>query len=277
MPFQLIQHSAYRLAHLSQTSHTLLSSCSLLPIQQQRCASILGSLSDNPGAYSKRIRRGRGPSSGKGKTSGRGHKGQKQHGKVPKGFQGGQTPLEIVHGKRGFENQLSLDMTPINLGTIQRWIDQGRLDPSKLITVKELAQSRCLHGVKDGVKLLAAKADCLRTPINILTSRASAAAIKAVEAVGGSVTTRYYTATSINRILLGKSSPTGNAGRFEYRLPGPSHRKDIEYYRDEAHRGYLSHLVPEGEGPSLFFKTPGKGISDKKKKAKVESANDRLW
>jgi hypothetical protein len=76
----------------------------LVPFLQTRNASILSSLSDNPGAYSKRIRRGRGPSSGKGKTSGRGHKGQKQHGKVPARFQGGQTPQEIVHGERGFEN-----------------------------------------------------------------------------------------------------------------------------------------------------------------------------
>jgi len=71
---------------------------------QVRYASILGSLSDHPDAYNKRIRRGRGPSSGKGKTSGRGHKGQKQHGKVPAGFAGGQTPLEVVHGVRGFKN-----------------------------------------------------------------------------------------------------------------------------------------------------------------------------
>jgi len=72
---------------------------------QARNASILATLSDNPGAYNKRIRRGRGPSSGKGKTSGRGHKGQKQHGSVPARFQGGQTPQDVVHGVRGFENQ----------------------------------------------------------------------------------------------------------------------------------------------------------------------------
>lgn len=73
--------------------------------QQVRKASVLSSLSDVPSAYNKRIRRGRGASSGKGKTSGRGHKGQKQHGKVPAGFNGGQTPIEVVHGKRGFVNQ----------------------------------------------------------------------------------------------------------------------------------------------------------------------------
>jgi hypothetical protein len=72
--------------------------------QQIRNASILGSLSDTPGAYNKRIRRGRGPASGKGKTSGRGHKGQKQHGKVPAHFNGGQTTDEVVHGVRGFKN-----------------------------------------------------------------------------------------------------------------------------------------------------------------------------
>ena len=77
----------------------------LAPLMQARNASILSSLSDNSGAYNKRIRRGRGPSSGKGKTSGRGHKGQKQHGKVPARFQGGQTPQDVVHGVRGFENQ----------------------------------------------------------------------------------------------------------------------------------------------------------------------------
>ena len=78
----------------------------LLPFlhRQRRTASILGSLSDTPGSYNKRIRRGRGPSSGKGKTSGRGHKGQKQHGKVPANFNGGQTPDFVVHGKYGFVN-----------------------------------------------------------------------------------------------------------------------------------------------------------------------------
>jgi large subunit ribosomal protein L15 len=79
---------------------------SLLPQfqQQSRNAHILASLSDTPGSYNKRIRRGRGPASGKGKTSGRGHKGQKQHGKVPAGFNGGQTPEIVVHGERGFNN-----------------------------------------------------------------------------------------------------------------------------------------------------------------------------
>ena len=78
----------------------------LLPFlhTQQRAASILSSLSDNQSAYKKRIRRGRGPASGKGKTAGRGYNGQKQKGKVPRGFNGGQTTLEVSKGLRGFKN-----------------------------------------------------------------------------------------------------------------------------------------------------------------------------
>ena len=89
----------------------------LLPFlhQQARPASILSSLSDTKGAYNKRIRRGRGPSSGKGKTSGRGHKGQKQHGKVPAGFNGGQTKDEVVRGKYGFKNMYEENKPPRTL------------------------------------------------------------------------------------------------------------------------------------------------------------------
>ena len=162
MPSRLPIHRVCRSCQLLLTSTSTLrplfqpSAIAILSTKpHSRKASILSSLSDNPGAYSKKIRRGRGPSSGKGKTSGRGHKGQKQHGKVPAGFNGGQTPLEVVHGKRGFKNVFSLEMSRLNLDRVQTWIDQGRLDPSQRITLKELCASRCLHGIKDGVKLLA--------------------------------------------------------------------------------------------------------------------------
>jgi large subunit ribosomal protein L15 len=151
-----------------RVASSLLSTPSRIPIShivapflfpaQQRCASILSSLSDNAGAYNKKIRRGRGPASGKGKTGGRGQKGQHAHGKVPAGFEGGQTPQWITNPDRGRGkyNPFKVEMSPINLDRIQSWIDQGRLDPKKVITMKELAKSRCLHGVKrHGVKLLA--------------------------------------------------------------------------------------------------------------------------
>ncbi|KAG2415347.1 hypothetical protein HFD88_006538 [Aspergillus terreus] len=301
---------------------------------QTRNAHILASLSDTPGAYNKRIRRGRGPASGKGKTSGRGHKGQKQHGKVPAGFNGGQTPEIIVHGERGFNNVFSLDLAPVNLDRIQAWIDQGRIDPARPITIRELAQSRCIHQTKEGVKLLgrgvdtsssstdadadapaaadaatSAAASVLKQPIHIVVSRASASAIAAVEAAGGSVTTRFYTKSAIARIMRGETHPFVSAAwsaqsasaalhaaaadgvppetvsekqvmadmGFRYRLPDPTKRRDIEYYRDPAHRGYLSHLLKPMEGPSLFFRSPVERKSTAGVKKEKVLPENRLW
>lgn len=162
-------------------------------------------------------------------------------------------------------------MTPVNIERIQDWISQGRIDPSRPITLKELGDSRCVTNVKDGVKLLAKGSEQLRTPLNVVVSRASAAAISAIEAAGGSVMTRYYTPFAVQRVMRGKSDPINSLGSrestgesliksgFQNRLPDPTSRKDFEYYRDPAHRGYLSHLVSEGQGPSLFFKTPNTG------------------
>ncbi|KAF2250763.1 ribosomal protein L15 [Trematosphaeria pertusa] len=305
----------------------------LLVPAQQRSASILSSLSDTKGAYSKRIRRGRGPASGKGKTAGRGQKGQHAHGKVPAGFQGGQTPLEITRPVRGRNkfNPFKVEMSPVNLDRIQSWIDQGRLDPSKPITMKELHKSRCLHGVKrHGVKLLGRNADQLKSAINIIVSRASATAIAHIEALGGTVTTRFYSPTAIKRVLKGDSHPVISlqsdaelvaraasslisssvleslqkalaspdtpqeakheavsavmkavGEKYKYRLPDATARKDIEYYRDPAHRGYLSYTVKEGESPSLFFKTPGEAKDRRKQTARraaaKASADNRLF
>lgn len=288
-------------------------------LYQTRSASILGSLSDNPGAYNKRKRVGRGPASGYGKTAGRGHKGQKQHGKVPTGFNGGQTKNEVVHGERGFKNNFSIDLSKVNVDKVQEWINKGRLDPSKPITLRDLAKSRCIHGVKEGVKLLAKNAEALTTPINIIVSRASAAAIAAVEKAGGSVTTRYYTPSSIRRIMRSETSPIASLDAiggpleaispmsttvspdaaqtavseadntalqprlpalppFKYRLPDPVGRRDIEYYRNPAHRGYLVHTIREGEGPSLFFKPPGSNTKKSVKEDKKKDTNEnKLW
>ncbi|KAK3071294.1 YmL10 [Teratosphaeriaceae sp. CCFEE 6253] len=283
----------------------------LYPVyQHSRAASILSQLSDNKGAYNKRIRVGRGPSSGYGKTSGRGHKGQKQHGKVPAGFNGGQTPDWVVNGTRGEKQHFTTQMSPVNLNKIQYWISANRLDASQPITLKELAATRCIHGVaRDGVKLLARGASELTAPIHLVVSRASAAAIAAVEAAGGTVTTRYYTPFAVAKIRKGEMDPihslqsrivmseNSEAGaeqaadaleegrvRYRYRLPDPTSRKDLEYYRDAAKRGYLSHLVKDGQGPSLFFRTPGAGgKSGKKGTAAVRARKtggaegNRLW
>ncbi|KAL2021765.1 hypothetical protein VTK56DRAFT_6708 [Thermocarpiscus australiensis] len=263
---------------------------------QARSASILASLSDNKGAYNKRIRRGRGPSSGYGKTAGRGHKGQKQHGKVKPWFQGGQTPLIVSHGRVGFINHRAEEMMELNLDRVQAWIDAGRLDPTKPITPREIIRSGIVgSNIKDGIKLLARGADSFKTPIEIIVSRASAAAIKAVEAAGGKITTRYFTKESIKRLVSGESIITDKplpvgpehvdsvleqaraAGKHYYRLPDPTSRWDIEYYRDPAHRGYLSHTLKPGESPSLYFKVPGATAEFAKPKSKEKVAEERLF
>ena len=190
-------------------------------------------------------------------------------------------------------HSFSEDMVPLNLSKLQSWIDQGRLDPSKPITIKELAASRCASNIKDGVKLLAGGSEHVKHPLNVIVSRASASAIAAIEAAGGSVTTRYYTPASIKRIIRGKTDPIhslksvidiGESEReqrkkYEARLPDPTSRKDMEYYRDPAKRGYLSYQVGEGQGPSLFFKTPR--VADLAKKVNrpraASAVENRLW
>ncbi|KAI4601236.1 YmL10 [Pestalotiopsis sp. 9143b] len=262
--------------------------------QQTRHASILADLRDNRAAYQKRIRVGRGPSSGKGKTSGRGHKGQKQHGKVNPWFQGGQTPLIYSRGRLGFENLRAPVMSEVNLDKLQEWIDQGRLDPTKQITPKEIIQSNLVGSIKDGVKILARGATTLKQPIDVMVSRVSAAAIEAIEKAGGKVVTRYYTRQSIKRLVEGKSVntdlplPVGaehvgpvleqvRAKGFSYRLPDPTSRWDVEYYRDPAHRGYLSHMLQPGESPSLFFRVPPSKLVKTKKLKSEKKEDTKLW
>lgn len=184
-------------------------------------------------------------------------------------------------------------MSEVNLDRIQEWIDQGRLDPTKPITPKELIESRIIGTPKDGVKILSRGATVLKQPISVLVSRCSEGAIAAIEAAGGSVVTRYYTRLSIQRLLTGESVNTDKPlplGKenvesvlaearktgFRYRLPDPTSRGDIEYYRDPAHRGYLSHQIKQGESPSLYWKVPGaeKMKSTPKNKKTVQ---EELW
>ncbi|KAG6129668.1 hypothetical protein E4U24_001102 [Claviceps purpurea] len=263
--------------------------------QQVRHASILGNLANNPGSVQRRTRVGRGASSGHGKTSGRGSKGTGQRGKVKAWFQGGQTPLIVSHGRRGFTNHRALKISEVNLDQIQSWIDQGRLDPSKQITPREIIKSNLVGSIRDGIKVLSRGGEHLKQPIDIMVSRVSASAIAAIEAAGGKVTTRYYTKLAIKRLVTGQSVssdqplPVGKEhvdavieaakkAPFLYRLPDPTSRDDIEYYRDPAHRGYLSHRLAPGESPSLYFKVPGEKMV--KRQVKVDEkkpVEETLW
>ena len=149
----------------------------------------LNELRDNDGARSKFKRVGRGIGSGKGKTSGRGVKGQKARTGVSlNGFEGGQLPLYRRVPKRGFVNIFRKEYAPLNIGTLDKAIEEGRLPAGQPIDEDALKVAGLVRssGKLAGVRLLA-KGEVKRA-IAITVSGASAAAIAAVEAAGGSVT-----------------------------------------------------------------------------------------
>jgi large subunit ribosomal protein L15 len=146
----------------------------------------LSELSDRPGARKARRRVGRGIGSGKGKTAGRGVKGQKARtGVAVKGFEGGQMPLHRRLPKRGFKNILARDYNEVNLGRIQQAIDAGKLDPAGTIDVEALVKAGILRRPKDGVRLLGNGE--LTAKVAFSVAGASKSATEAVEKAGGSV------------------------------------------------------------------------------------------
>lgn len=147
----------------------------------------LNELADNPGSTKKLMRVGRGVGSGKGKTGGRGVKGQKsRRGVSINGFEGGQMPLHMRMPKRGFSPPDQKRMTWINLSSLQNAIDNKRIDAKAEITEDALVAAGILRRKKDGVRLLARGE--LKTKVSITVTGASAAAVAAVEKAGGKVT-----------------------------------------------------------------------------------------
>ncbi|WP_294229902.1 50S ribosomal protein L15 [uncultured Shimia sp.] len=149
----------------------------------------LHELSDNPGATKKRMRVGRGPGSGKGKMGGRGIKGQKSRSGVAiNGYEGGQMPLYQRLPKRGFNKPNRKAFAVINLGLIQKFVDEGKIDAKAAITEDALIASGAVRRKKDGIRVLA-KGD-VSAKLNIEVTGASKAAVEAVEKAGGSLTVK---------------------------------------------------------------------------------------
>jgi len=174
----------------------------------------LNMLRDNPGAVKKGRRIGRGIGSSKGKTSGRGHNGQKSRagGSIPLTFEGGQTRFFKLLPKRGFTNKRhKANMLSLNVGTIQDFIDMGRLpldttknsDGIPVWNMKDFLDAGMFtaSSVKHGIKLLAKGKERLTTPFKLEISRASDTAIDAVEAIGGEVTTVHYNRLALRALL----------------------------------------------------------------------------
>ena len=144
----------------------------------------LNELHDNPGATRKKKRVGRGPGSGKGKTAGRGIKGQKSRSGVAlNGYEGGQMPLYMRLPKRGFNKPNRKSYAVINLGLIQKFIDSKKLDASKEINEDLLLETGMVRRKLDGVRVLAK--GTATSKLNILVTAASKAAVDAVEKLGG--------------------------------------------------------------------------------------------
>ena len=146
----------------------------------------LNDLRDNQGARHRRMRIGRGIGSGKGKTGGRGVKGQKARtGVAIKGFEGGQMPLHRRLPKRGFNNIFAKDHAEVNLGAIQKAVDAGKLDASAPVTIEALVAAGVISKARDGVKILGVGE--LKAKLAFEVFRASKSAIEAIEKAGGSV------------------------------------------------------------------------------------------
>ena len=146
----------------------------------------INELRDNEGARKGRMRVGRGIGSGKGKTAGRGQKGQKsREGVSINGFEGGQMPLHMRIPKRGFNNIFAKDYSEVNLGAIQKAVDAGKLDAKATIDQAALNAAGLTRGGKDGVRLLA-KGE-FSAKLNFTVAGASKTAKEAVEKAGGSV------------------------------------------------------------------------------------------
>ncbi|HZH53023.1 MAG TPA: 50S ribosomal protein L15 [Microvirga sp.] len=147
----------------------------------------LNEIRDNEGATKNRMRVGRGIGSGKGKTGGRGVKGQKSRTGVSiKGFEGGQMPLHRRLPKRGFNKPNAIELNEVNLGRIQQAVEAGKLDANAPVTNEALFAAGVVSKPRDGVKILGVGE--LKAKLSFQVAGASKSAVEAIEKAGGSVT-----------------------------------------------------------------------------------------
>ena len=167
----------------------------------------LNELKDNPGSRRSRTRVGRGIGSGKGKTAGRGHKGQKSRSGVAiKGFEGGQMPIHMRLPKRGFNNFTKKKYTEITTGKLQSYIDNGLLKIDKEITEADFISSCAIKKSPNGFKLLN-KGD-LKYKINISISKATKSSIELIQSLGGTINILETPKTKRNRKVTKKANNT---------------------------------------------------------------------
>ena len=158
----------------------------------------LNEIRNNPGARKRKLRVGRGSSSGLGKTAGRGVKGAKARtGTKVYGFEGGQMPLHMRIPKRGFNNIFAKDFAEVNLGRVQKAIDDKRLDGAVKLDLDVLKKAGLVSKSRDGVRLLA-KGE-IKSKLDFEVAGASKSAIEAVQKAGGTVTVTFKKKAYMNK------------------------------------------------------------------------------
>ncbi|KAG5417326.1 MRPL10 [Candida metapsilosis] len=238
----------------------------------------LGYLAPNEGSTSGYKRLGRGPSSNKGKTSGRGQKGQKARGKVPIWMEGGQTPYFKQMPMVGFRNAHNAKQYhEINLSKVQDFWNTGRipLKEGETLTIKVMKECGLITGsLKDGVKILGKTMADYTVPLNIEASKATDQAIEKIENTNMSFTARYFSKLGL-RAFVNPSYFLLRKGYVPLQAR-PTSQKDISYYSDPDKRGYLhkdrSILLDHLDKAREELKT----AKPKKKLSKFKSLSEQL-
>ncbi|CAK9435430.1 mitochondrial 54S ribosomal protein uL15m [Lodderomyces beijingensis] len=240
----------------------------------------LGYLEPNGGSTKSYKRLGRGASSGKGKTSGRGQKGQKARGKVPHWMEGGQTPYFKQLPMIGSTKEYVPVFHEVYLSKIQDFWKTKRipLEEGDTLTIKVMRECGIITGsLKDGVMLIGtggAGQDEYNVPLNVEASKATEAAIAAIESTNHSFTARYFTTLGLRAHV----NPEKFLLKYGY-VPlqaRPTDKKSIAYYSDPEQRGYLhkdpSILTEALQAAREQLKVP----KPKKSKSKFKSLSEQL-
>jgi len=232
----------------------------------------LNELKDRPGATKNKKRLGRGIGSGLGKTSGRGTKGQKaRSGVAIKGFEGGQMPLHRRLPKRGFNNIFAKHFNEVNVGKVQTAIDAGRLDAKNPITVEALLTAGLIRRVHDGVRLLGSGE--IKTKLAFEVTGASAGAIKAVEAKGGSVTLTPRPHASGKPVAIKPDKPKKLRG-LKAKAAEAEAVKSAKAEKAKAKQAAESETSAEAETAEAVKDTPQEAKTAKPNKAEAAPAKE---
>ena len=195
----------------------------------------LNELKDNSGSRKSRTRVGRGIGSGKGKTAGRGHKGQKSRSGVAiKGFEGGQMPIHMRLPKRGFNNYTKKKYTEITTGKLQSYIDNGLLKIDKEITETDFVSSCSIKKSPNGFKLL--NKGELKSKINLSISKATKSSIELIQSLGGNINILETPKTKRNRKITKKNNKTNieeNASEDNELIENDAAKDNIESQNED--------------------------------------------